>query len=1312
MLSVSLLAVINNANCADIDDFVITIQTDNAGTSAPTAFAIPTRIGFIYNYNVDCNDDGTPEATGVTGPFTCDYSGVNGAGTYTIRIKDNSGSKTGFPTWRFSNGFDKLKLLSIDQWGTGIWQSMNGAFYGASNMQVLATDNPNFTQVSDMLNMFNRATLANPNTQFWDLSSVTSIGGMFKDATNAQPDTSLWDTSMVSNFSFVFSGATLANPVTNGWVTTSATSMKEMFKNARNAAPNTSTWNTANVTNMRGMFQGASIATPDTSIWNTAKVTDMANMFNGASIATPNTNGWDTALVTDMSFMFNSTALANPNVTNWNTTKVTSMISMFGNTLKAKPNTALWDTGMVTDMSSMFSNALLANPNTSSWNTSMVTSMNSMFINAVNASPDVTQWDITQVGNFVNIFQGVTLPTIDYDALLIAFNNQNVQQGLTFSGGNSTFCSPEAKIAHEELENNHGWTIFDGGLCLNFVDVPNEFVITVQSDNPGVSLNTEFTIPTIGAGYNYNVDSNNDGTDEVTGQTSDYTCDFSTLGGAGTYQISISDNVGDRTGFPRIYFNDAGDKLKITAVNQWGTGIWTDMSNAFHGAANLTLPAFDEPNFKLVTNMSQMLAGVSLPSADYDALLIVMYNQNHQANIAFDGGGSQFCNKAAENARTNLMINSIWAITDGGACTATDPANDFVFTIASDNPGTLSDTQFMIDTVALDYNYNVDCNNDGVDEATGVTGTFLCDYAATGAGNYTIRIKDNSGNGSGYYQIKFDIANRLKVTSIDQWGTMKWTSMRAAIALPNATLPARDVPDLTLVSDLAGMFASTTLANPKTTNWDVSHVTDMSGIFQQAEAANPNTTLWDTSSVILMNNMFDRALIASPNTKNWNTSQVTNMRDMFAGAMSASPNTTNWNTSNVTSMSRMFSGASAARPNTSNWNMSNVQSIDDMFRLALLANPDTSLWDTSSITDLSGAFLGASMANPDVSNWDTSMVVNMSGIFSFTDNANPDVSQWTTSTVTNMSSMFLATLVASPDTSLWDTGNVISFTAMFQDSILANPDTSSWNVSNALFMSNMFNSATSANPDTSTWTTTNVINMSHMFENALLAQPDTSSWDITQVTSMTDMFKNVTLPESVYDAILISFAGQNVQNGVKFSGGLSQFCNAGAQSARTTLINNFNWDITDGGYCLPVNTPPTFDIACELDATDVTGPGGDLLLYENYVSNVVVGPASEIGQSYTISAAIVANGDPKSIVTEVNITQNGFLNLRVDTTKNGVATLAITVQDDGGAVNGGQDTSIVQFNVHHYADLDLDPNFMHLIPGDIIYKNTYDPCRL
>ena len=62
------------------------------------------------------------------------------------------------------------------------------------------------------------------------------------------------------------------------------------------------------------------------------------------------------------------------------------------------------------------------------------------------------------------MFFGVTLPTATYDALLVAWEAQSVQNNVNFSGGNSTYTlSSAAATARAALISDHTWTITDGG---------------------------------------------------------------------------------------------------------------------------------------------------------------------------------------------------------------------------------------------------------------------------------------------------------------------------------------------------------------------------------------------------------------------------------------------------------------------------------------------------------------------------------------------------------------------------------------------------------------------------------------------------------------------------------------------------------------------------------------------------------------------------------------------------------------------------------------------------------------------------------
>ena len=65
-----------------------------------------------------------------TGDYICTYAA---AGTYTVRIEDNTGLGAGFPRIYFNlTSGDMRKLLTIEQWGKGKWTSIKSAFLAAS----------------------------------------------------------------------------------------------------------------------------------------------------------------------------------------------------------------------------------------------------------------------------------------------------------------------------------------------------------------------------------------------------------------------------------------------------------------------------------------------------------------------------------------------------------------------------------------------------------------------------------------------------------------------------------------------------------------------------------------------------------------------------------------------------------------------------------------------------------------------------------------------------------------------------------------------------------------------------------------------------------------------------------------------------------------------------------------------------------------------------------------------------------------------------------------------------------------------------
>ena len=625
-------------SCSANNDFVTTWKTDNSGTSNNTSIIIPTFPGETYNYDVDWDNDGTFDQLGITGDVTHDFGT---AGTYTIRIRGQ------FPRIYFNFSGDRNKILSVDQWGTISWTSMAHAFQGCVNLTIPATDAPDLSSVTDMsymlhyanafnqpINFWNVSTVTNMDSLFfgttsfnqdissWDVSSVTNMKHMFGAASSFNQDIGSWDVASVTDMSWMFYGATSFNQDIGGWDVSSVTDMSFLFYNATSFDQDIGGWNVSAVTNMADMFSLASSFNQNIGNWNVSSVTDMGGMFSSATSFNQNIGAWNVSNVTNMNQMFGGAASFNQNIGSWNVSAVTSMAGMFGGASSFNQDIGNWNVSSVTDMASMFNTAIAFNQNIGNWDVSSVTDMGQMFYGATSFNQDIGNWNTSSVINFnfmfnqatsfdqnlgnwnvsnvitaFQMFGGIALSTANYDALLMGWNAQTLQPNVDFSGGNSQYCA--GATARNNMINSDGWTITDGGRhCAT-----DDFVTTWKTDNPGTSNNSSITIPTYsGETYNYDVDWDNDGTFDEFHLHGDVTHDFGT---AGTYTIRI------RGQFPRIYFNNSGDKEKILSVDQWGTITWTSMAYAFYGCTNLTIPATDVPDLSSVTSMTEMFRNAS-----------------------------------------------------------------------------------------------------------------------------------------------------------------------------------------------------------------------------------------------------------------------------------------------------------------------------------------------------------------------------------------------------------------------------------------------------------------------------------------------------------------------------------------------------------------------------------------------------------------------------------------------------------------------------------------------------------------------------
>lgn len=381
--------------------FVSTWNTENSGVTANDTISLPLETTGTYDFVVDWGD-GSQDTIQAWDDAAKEHQ-YDTPGIYEVSI---TGTIEGL---RFNNGGDKLKIVEISNWGPLELKTIS-SFLGCTNLECTATDDL-IVQGNSMTNMFYLTSVSQVGSI--DVSNIVFFDSTFRSCPDFNQDIDDWDVSSATTFSRMFLVATSFNQSLNSWDMSSAQTIFQMFSSATSFNQPLGNWRLPVCTSFRGAFQGATAFNQDLDDWDVSSGIDFQSMFQDATAFQGGVSNWDMSSATNITNMFLSAVDFNSDVTGWNTSNIQFMSGAFRNT---------------------------------------------------SFDQDISGWDVTSATNMNDMFRQTQMSTANYDALLVGWESQAVNDNINFHAGTATYSSGSAaETARTALINDHSWTFTDGG---------------------------------------------------------------------------------------------------------------------------------------------------------------------------------------------------------------------------------------------------------------------------------------------------------------------------------------------------------------------------------------------------------------------------------------------------------------------------------------------------------------------------------------------------------------------------------------------------------------------------------------------------------------------------------------------------------------------------------------------------------------------------------------------------------------------------------------------------------------------------------
>lgn len=960
--------------------FITVWKTDNPGVSNNNQIYFLALGQFAYTWEEVGNPSNNGSGTG-NDNYTITFPNP---GTYRLKMSPMGGIP--FDQIMFSNGYDKDKIIDVEQWGDIAWSSFQNAFYGTSNLNISATDIPDLTQVTNMSSAFFQSGISfATNMNNWNTGNVTNMSGMFYLAPNFNELIGNWNVSKVTNMYDMFFGATDFNRAIHNWNVSSVTDMGGMFENAISFSQSIGDWDVSNVTNMANMFSGAAAFNQPIGNWDVSKVTNMGYLFYGATGFNQSIGNWDVSSVTNMEGMFEGAASFNQPLSNWDVSHVGNMTDIFKNANSFNQSLQNWNLQSLVHRPAF--------PNDFSFeNSGLNCTYYSLFLlgqaNRDNIPADIV---LEATGKSLRQLKAYT----DARSKLVS------QEGWSVRGEVQGACETLPFVTVWDLTDYWHFIFFlaEGDYTYEWEEIDN------PSNHGSGAGSGDFDLPLSAGIYRLKL-------------TPDYS------NNRPLHHFYLGHNFGySEDGWSSYGFWSPSSLLRD--VEQWGTIPWTSMYGMFTEFWKLKITATDVPDTKNVTDMTIAFAGTtmdSIPNLEYWDVS----NVTSMAGLFWD---NRNFNHDISNWDVSKVSDMTFIFRD---------ARKFNQPVGKWNT---SKVEQMMEAFANAFAFNQPLNNWNVSKVKNVRSMF---YAAKSFNQPLSNWNIGKATNLAFMFAKAESFNQ----DLSNWDVSKVTSTEWMFYDATSFNQPLNNWNVSNVENMRGMFKRAASFNQPLNTWNVSGVKWMGSMFDSAYVFNQPIGNWNVSGVEELSYMFGRTGSFNQSIGNWDVSNVQYIEGMFDNAQAFNQPIGNWNMSKIERMGYMFRKTRLFNQPIVNWDVSNVKWMAGMFDSAQAFNQSLGNWNVKSVETMTAMFRNTAIFNQPLNNWDVLNVITMEGMFDSAQAFNQPINNWNVSKVQSMNYMFRNSAVFNQPLNNWDVSNVVEMKGIFNGAAAFDQSLGNWNLKN------------------------------------------------------------------------------------------------------------------------------------------------------------------------------------------------------------------------------------------------------------------------